>query len=353
MKAEQRRARTTANTAEATATTAGTTGTAGATETLAVETTPKKRPVPRGAFGFAKKVVNDFLADDCPSMAAAISYYTVFSLPPLLILTIMFVGTVLDPADVEAALQTQVGRLIGKSGAEAVHTIIQHADRPGRANTFASVFGLVSVLFGATGAFIQIQSALNKAWGVQPDPAKGGIKNFILKRFLSLGMILGIAFLLLVSLSLSAAISAFSHAVGRMLPIVSEILLHALTFTISFAVISVLFAAMFKILPDAKLEWRDVWVGAVATTLLFMLGKYLIGFYLGSSDPGSAFGAAGSLVLILVWIYYSAMILLLGAEFTETWMKRHGEATEPEPGAAHVAEKKTIVREPEATAARD
>ncbi len=180
---------------------------------------------------------------------------------------------------------------------------------------------------------MELQSALNRAWEVEPDPEQGGIRSFLLTRVLSFGMVLAIAFLLVVSLAASALLIAFGDALGAMVPGgVSDILLQVLTFLVSFAVITLLFAAMFKFIPDAEVAWRDVWVGALGTAFLFTVGKFLIGFYLGQSDPGQAYGAAGSLAIILVWIYYSALILFLGAEFIKAWAQRYGTGIEPARG---------------------
>jgi membrane protein len=184
---------------------------------------------------------------------------------------------------------------------------------------------------------VELQAALNRAWGVEPDPDRGGVKNFVIKRLFSLGMVLSIAFLLLVSLVLSAALTAFGGALGGLLPgDASEVLLQLLDNAVSLVVITLLFAAMFKVLPDARIAWRDVWVGALVTTVLFLAGKFLIGLYLGQANPGEAYGAAGSLAILLVWIYYSSLILLLGAEFTPVWARERGAGVEPQEGAVRV-----------------
>jgi membrane protein len=227
--------------------------------------------------------------------------------------------------------------MMGADGAEQVGTMMEQANQP-EGRGFRAIVGIVALILGATGAFMQLQNALNRAWDVEPDPDAGGIKNFIVKRVLSLGMIAGLAFLLLVSLALSAVISMAGDMVGEILPGTSEPLLHLLNFALSFAVITVLFAAMFKVLPDARIAWKDVWVGGAATALLFMIGKFALGFYLGRSNPGEAYGAAGSLALILVWIYYASMIVLLGAEFTQVWAERRGGGIEPEAGARRRAD---------------
>jgi membrane protein len=291
-----------------------------------------------------QKTVKDFLDDDCPMMAAALSYYTVFSLPPLLILLLVMVGAFVGVDRVQEALSSQLGNLMGPGAQQGVLTIFTEAKRPDVNRGLASFIGVVALIAGATGVVGQLQAALNKAWEVKPDPEQGGVKNFIGKRILSIGMILGLAFLLLVSLVVSAAISAFGTALGRMVPGLGEPLLHVLNFAISLAIFMLLFATMFKVLPDAVIEWRDVWVGAAVTSVLFGIGKFAIGLYLGRSDPGQAYGAAGSLAIMLVWIYYAAMILLLGAEFTQSWAGRRNGGIRPEPGAVRVEQETRLVR---------
>lgn len=291
----------------------------------------------KGIFPLLKNSFKDFMDDECPRMAAALSYYTVFALPPLLILLLLIAGAVWDPADVQKAIQTQMGSLMGSAGAEEIGTIINQAERPG-GRGIKAVLGVGALILGATGAFLQLQGALNRAWEVEPDPNAGGIKNFIFKRLLSLGMILGIAFLLLVSLALSAAVSAIGGFAGRLIPGASSAILFLFENVITFVVVAGLFATIFKVLPDARIAWKDVWVGAGVTALLFTLGKFGLGFYLGRSNPGEAFGAAGSLALVLVWIYYSSMIVLFGAEFTQQWAVNRGSGIEPEQGARRMAD---------------
>jgi membrane protein len=211
-----------------------------------------------------------------------------------------------------------------------------------------TILSIAALLFGATGAFGQLQSAINRAWEVMPDPDKGGLKAVLLKRVFSFGMILSIAFLLLVSLVLSALLSAFGTALNQYLPSgLSGPLVQVINQLISLLVITLLFAAIFKVLPDARVAWRDVWVGAAFTAVLFVIGKYLIGLYLGHSNPGEAFGAAGSLAVMFIWVYYSSMILLFGAEFTQVWAKRHGSGIAPDRGAVRVLEERRPLREGE------
>jgi membrane protein len=281
---------------------------------------------------FLKHILRDFSEDECSVRAAALAYYTVFALPPLLILLTVVVGFFWDPMEVQRSLETQFSSLVGAEAGQAIREMLTHAKRPGAGGVLATVVGLGALLFGALGAFMQLQGALNRAWEVKPDPKKGGIRRFIAKRVLSAGMILAVAFLLMVSL----ALSAFLSALGSRLTFIPEPALHTVDATLSFAVITVLFAAIFRFLPDAEIAWRDVWLGALVTAMLFVVGKFAIGFYLGRSAPGDAYGAAGALAVILVWIYYGGMIVLFGAEFTQAWAGRRGAKKVPEDGAMKV-----------------
>lgn len=303
----------------------------------------KTRP---GVTGLIKETVKDFLEDDCMDSAAALSYYTIFSLPAILVLILTLISAVMNPSDVRGGLEGQLQALMGPSAGEQIRTIIQQAEQKPDSGLIPTILGLAGLLFGATGAFGQLQKALNRAWNVEPDPNQGGWKNFLSKRVFSLGMILVVAFFLLVSLVISAALTGMGDRLSGFLPSgLSAPLLEALNMVISLAVITLLFGALFKVMPDAKISWRSVWVGAAVTAFLFVIGKFLIGFYLGQSNPGQAYGAAGSLAVLLLWVYYSALILLFGAEFTETWADRRGQGIEPEPGAVRVRREKQRVGE--------
>jgi membrane protein len=298
-----------------------------------------------GFFGLVKKSASDFIADDCMDSAAALSYYTIFSLPAILVLLLLLVSAVMDPNDVRGGLESQMQSLMGPNAGEQVRTIIEKSEQKPSGGLLPTVLGILGLIFGATGAFGQLQKSLNRTWDVEPDPNQGGIKAFLSKRVFSLGIILVVAFMLLVSLVISAALSGMGDRLQSILPSgLSEPVLQALNLAISLGAITLLFAAMFKVLPDAQISWRSVWVGAVVTAILFVVGKYLIGLYLGKSNPGQAYGAAGSLAVLLLWIYYSSLIVLFGAEFTETWaQERRGETIEPEPGAIRVKREKQRV----------
>jgi membrane protein len=291
------------------------------------------------AFGFARAVLRDFVDDECPTLAGSLSYYTVFSLPPFLVLLLLLVGAVLDPADVRGALEAQIESVVGSSGGEIARGLLRQAENPLAGSVTTALIGGAALLLGATGAFLQLQAALNRVFEVKPDPAQGGVQNFVAKRAFALVFVLGVAFFLLVSLTVSAAVSVIGERAAGLLPgDLSEPLLHALHLGFAFAVTVGMFAALLKFLPDARIAWRDVWAGAVATTILFLVGKFAIGLYLGRNQPGQAYGAAASLAVLLVWIYYASMILLLGAEFTQTWAERRGSRVAPEPGAVKVRE---------------
>jgi membrane protein len=298
----------------------------------------------KGALALLKSSGADFIEDDCPTQAAALSYYTIFSLPPLLMVLLLILGALVNPQDIRGQLEVQMGALMGPTATEQIRTILAQLHQPG-GKALGTVLSIAALVLGATGAFGQLQAALNRAWEVAPDP-RAGLKGFLVKRLFSFGMILTVAFLLLVSLILSAALSAFGGALGRMLPDgLSATLLQVVNLGVSFVVITALFAMIFKVLPDARVAWRDVWVGATVTALLFVIGKFLIGFYLGRSNPGQAFGAAGSLAVLFVWVYYSSMILLFGAEFTQAWVERNGNSIAPERGAVRVVEERKYARD--------
>jgi membrane protein len=310
----------------------------------------RRRGSRTSVYGVVRAALRDFVDDSCPTLAGSLSYYTVFSLPPFLVVLMLLLGAVLDPADVRGALEAQIESLVGSSGGELARELLQQADQPFGGGLGAALLGGGALLLGATGAFIQLQAALNRVWEVEPDPAQGGVRNFVTKRAFAVLLVLGIAFFLLVSLSVSAAVSVIGDRASGLLPDgVSEILLHGLDLGLSFSVIALMFAAMLKFLPDAQIAWRDAWVGALVTALLFMIGKLLIGLYLGRSNPGQAYGAAASLAVLLVWIYYASMILLFGAEFTQSWAERRGGRVVPEPGAVEVREEEQRGRATPAT----
>jgi membrane protein len=265
-----------------------------------------------------KRAAIKWNADDCLTMGAALAYYTVFSLAPILVIVIAVAGAVFGPEAAQGEIVTQIRGLAGEEGATAIQSLIQSASRQG-AGPRATIIGLLVLLFGSTSAFSQLQSALNTIWEVPPQ-AHAGLWAMVRARFLSFAAVLGTGFLLSVSLVLSAAVAAFGRYGWGWVPGIGHVLELA-DLLGSMLVHTLLFAMIFKLLPDVDIRWRDVWVGAAVTAGLFFVGKVAIGVYLGSSDLGAAYGAASWVILTLAWVYYSAQILLFGAEFTHAYQK--------------------------------
>ncbi|MCD6048705.1 MAG: ribonuclease [Verrucomicrobia bacterium] len=263
--------------------------------------------------GLLKEAAGGWSRHDASRLGAALAYYTIFSIAPLVIIVLAVAGMWFDEEVARKQLFDQLNGLVGKEGGEAIQSLVAAADRP-KAGVWASILAVITLLVGATGVFVHLQAALNKIWDVEREPGKG-IWRFVKDRLMSFAMVLAIGFLLLVSLVVSAGLAAVGTYVGGLLP-AQEMLLKAVNFIISLGAITVLFALIFKILPDVKIAWRDVWLGALITAFLFNVGKAILGIYLGKGSFSSAYGAAGSLVIILVWVYYSAQILFFGAEFT-------------------------------------
>lgn len=303
---------------------------------------------PLGIVGLMKETFSEFSEDQGTKSAAALAYYTVFSLPPLLVLLLMIAGVAVDPQQLQGGMKQQMQSLLGPQAAEQVQTMIQSTQKTGQGGLFGTILGVAALLFGATGAFVQLQSALNEMWEVEPDPELGGVQKavrFVTKRALSLGMVLVIAFLLLVALVASSVISAAGSQLTGFLPgPIGPAVLYVINILLSLLIFALLFASMFKVLPDAEISWHEVWVGGFVTALLFVIGKFLIGLYIGQTDPGSAYGAAGSMIIILLWIYYSSIIVFLGAEFTQVHARSRTGGIEPADGAVKVAKEKKRVR---------
>ena len=266
-----------------------------------------------------KQTVMGFIDDDCLSKGAAIAYFTIFSLAPMLVIAVAIAGLVFGGEAASGAVSAQLGGIMGEQGAKAVEAMIAGASNRS-SGILATIVGLATLLLTATGVFGELQSSLNAIWRVE---APTGLSGLVRARVAGLGMVAALGFLLLTSLIASAGISALGGYVTGMLP-GGELLLQVINFGVSFAIVSLLFAAVYKILPSKPISYRDVVVGAVATAFMFTVGKTLIGLYLGSSTIASSYGAAGAFVIVLLWIYYSSLMFLLGAEFTKTWAIHHG-----------------------------
>lgn len=278
----------------------------------------------------SKKAFKDWSADKASQLAAALAYYTVFSLAPLLVIAIAVAGFVWGEEAARGAIVNQISGLVGRQGAEQVQTMIQNTSAGGE-GVIATIISVVVLILGATGVFNHLQDSMNTIFEVKNKPG-ASIWATIRERFLSFAMVLAIGFMLLASLVITAALSAFGEVILNMFP-GFEILMQIVNFLVSFLVITLLFAIMFKFLPDIKIAWKDTLLGAAITSLLFTIGRTAIGIYLGNSDPGSAFGAAGSLIVILVWLYYTGQILYLGAEFTQIYAQEYGQGIEPKENA--------------------
>ncbi|HEX7233097.1 MAG TPA: YihY/virulence factor BrkB family protein [Candidatus Binatia bacterium] len=270
-----------------------------------------------------KSSVAQWLEDQPFQMASSLAYYTIFSLAPLLIIVIAIAGFAFGERAAEQQIVEKIQGTIGQQGAEAVQGMIQNASSQPKTGVISGLLGFVALLFGAGGVVGQLQGSLNTIWGVAPKPGQGAW-GFIRQRFISFAMILGIGFLLLVLLVVSAAVSGLAQLIGNFL-----MLAYALDLIISFLFTTALFAMIYKFLPDVQIRWGDVWIGAALTSLLFTIGKFLIGLYLGHSGVTSTYGAAGSLITILLWVYYSSLIFFLGAEFTQVYATEYGSGVAP------------------------
>jgi len=264
------------------------------------------------------ETLRELQADRPFETAAALSYYTLLSLAPIVLVTVALTSLVFGRDAVAGRIVGEVRGLVGEAGAEVIQSVLRNASDPGESK-FSLVVGVIALLAGATTVFVQLQDALNRIWDVEAKPGKSAIWTFVRDRLLSLAMVVGIGFLLLVSLVISAALASLGDWIG---PTNAPGLLQSINALVSGAVITLLFAMMFKWLPDAKIAWNDVWFGALVTAVLFTAGKHLIGEYLGRASVGSAYGAAGSIVVLMVWVYYAALILFFGAELTHVRSRR-------------------------------
>jgi len=275
----------------------------------------------RPRFQLLKEAFAEFQRDKALRLGAALAYYTIFSIAPLLLIAIAIAGLIFGRSHAQAQIVDQLRALMGDAGAKAIAEMLAGASKP-KTGAFALVIGIATLLLGAAGVFGALKDALNTIWHVEEKP-KGGILAMIRERFLSFAMVFGVGFLLLVSLVIDAAIAAMGKFAGNRLP-GGESLWQSLQLAVSFGVVTALFAMIFRFLPDIRIEWRDVWLGAAFTSFLFIVGKFALGLYIGKSAVGSSFGAAGSLVVVLVWIYWSTNIVFFGAEYTKVYAQTRG-----------------------------
>jgi len=294
---------------------------AGASSSILTEEAPR-RIGPRDLFDMARAAVSAWSSDYAPSMGAALSYYTVFSIAPLLLIVISIAGLVYGEEAARGAVFYQVRGMMGDAAAVALQGLLASVHKPGQSIVAATV-GLLLLIVGATSVFGELQSALDRIWRTPEKAKQGGLAALLRTRLVSFAMIVGIGILLIASLLASAALALLENWWGALFG-AQAMIASALNILLSYLIVTVMFAMIYKIMPRVRIAWRDVWTGAIITGILFTIGKYLIGLYIGKSGVSSTFGAAGSLVVILLWVYYSAQIFLLGAEFTWVYAHRFG-----------------------------
>jgi membrane protein len=288
----------------------------------------RKKLTFKGLWKVLKDSFTGFSDDKVLKLSGALAYYTLFSMAPLLIVIIFVCSLFFGRASTEDSIYSQIQGFVGQDTALQLQQIITNASLEGK-NSISLIIGIVMLIIGATTVFAEIQDSINMIWGLKPKPKKGWLK-MLQNRLLSFSIIVGLGFLLLVSLGVSAILEALNKKLQAIFPDVTVVLFYILNLVVTFGVISVLFAAIFKVLPDALIKWRDVIAGSIATAVLFMLGKFAISFYISQSNIGSTYGTAGSLVVLLLWVYYSAAILYFGAEFTKFYALRYGSAIHPD-----------------------
>ncbi len=286
-----------------------------------------KKITPKGIWKVLKNCFRGFTNNKVPKLSASLAYYTVFSLGPLLIVILYLCGIFFGRDAVEGSIYGQMSHFVGSEAALQIQEIIKNASLSGE-STFAATIGVITLLIGATTVFAEIQDSINIIWGLKRK-ATAGWKVLVKTRLLSFGVIGSLGFLLLVSLGVNAIVESISGRLVKQFPGIAVPAFYIINLLITIAVVTTLFAVVFKVLPDAKIKWRDVWAGAIATAILFMLGKFAITFYISKSNIGSTYGAAGSLVVLLVWVYYSSFILYFGAEFTKSWAVQYGSEIRP------------------------
>ncbi len=274
-----------------------------------------------------KKTLKAWMAGDPFRQSAVIAYYAIFSIPALLVIVVALAGIAFGEEAVRGEISNQIGSAIGEDAAEQIEVMITNASEK-KASFFAAALSILTLIVGCTGVFAQLQSELNQIWEVRVEAEKKWLR-VLRTRFFSFGLVIAIAFLMLVSLIITAGLSLLNGWIKEHLPDVMLYIFYLINFAVSFSVITVLFALMFKVLPDAQVRWRNVWIGAGVTAGLFILGKFLLGIYFGKSDPGSTYGAAGSIVLIMLWVSYTCMIVFLGAEFTKQYTLARGDEIVP------------------------
>lgn len=281
-----------------------------------------------------RQAITDFVADNGMKLSASLSYYTVFSLGPVLIIMISLAGIFFGRDAVRGKLFYQINGLVGNEAAQQIQEIIKNIEQS-QFSTSGAVLGIIALVFGATGVFAEIQDSINYIWSLKAKPRQGWLK-LLINRLVSFSLIVSFGFLLMVSLAVHALLDLLHDRLSRLFDDATVIIFQGLNYVILFAVISTLFAIIFKVLPDGVIRWKDAFVGAVFTSVLFVIGKFLIGYYLGASDVSATYGAAASVIIILLWVYYSSIILYFGAEFTKVYTMNFGAGIIPDKTAVFI-----------------
>jgi membrane protein len=290
----------------------------------------------KAILGLFQETFEEWSKDKASRLSAALAYYTIFSIAPLLIIVIAIAGAVFGEEAASGQIFAQIQGLVGEAGAKLIQEAIKNASQP-KQGAIASIISIVILIFGATGLFTELQDALNTIWEVEQKPGRA-VKNMVRNRFLSFAMVLGIGFLLLVSLVISGVLAVLVGYFNNLIPGIAFIW-QIVNFLVGFAISTVLFGLIFKVLPDVKITWSDVWIGAAITSILFSFGRFLLGQYLGNGSFGSTYGAAGSVVVVIAWVYYAAQILFFGAEFTQVYARRYGSQIVPADNAIPMTDK--------------
>ncbi len=292
--------------------------------------------------GLFKETFKAWNASNPWRLGAVVAYYAVLSLPALMVIIINIVGSIWGNDIVAGRLNTQIAAAVGQEAADFIQSMVSNT-QGGNKSVISTIIGIATLIFGATGVFYHLQISINEIWELKPDP-KAGILKIVTDRARGFAFVLILGFLLLISFIVTTVISVLNENINHFLPDIMAFLAYVLNFIVSISIISVLFALIFKYLPDAKIQWKTVWIGGVVTALLFILGKFLLGLYFGKAEPASTYGAAGSIVLILLWVSYSCLILFFGAEFTVVYSKRYGKGIVPDHHAVHVKKEEIIIK---------
>ena len=302
----------------------------------------QKKLTYKDTFSLLKQTFTEWNDDEPFDLSASVAYYAIFSLPALLMIIVTIAGLAFGKEAVQGKITEQIAGMIGKNSASDIQALIANAYKSDT-SLISTIVGIVTLILGSTGVFLQLQKSLNRIWDVKPDPSKSGIKKLILDRATSLGVILAIGFMLLISLVVTTALSAISSWISTRVPEIFLTIFYIVNFLVAFSIVSLLFALIYKVLPDVKIEWKSVWIGATVTALLFEIGRFALGLYFGKSDPGSTYGAAGSVILLMLWVNYSCLILLFGAEFTKVFAERSGHPIQTSEIAVKIEKKEVVV----------